>query len=534
MNTKQIKSRILILALMLGMLTYPGSALMAAGEDNASGGIQPIVGPSLSQPVVQQPVTQPAMPAAEEPIATIAVAAGAHHALALTDDGEVWAWGQNQYGQLGQGTKTNLNIPRQVDGLPEIKSIAAGAYFSLALSEDGKVYGWGHNDKGQIGNAGSNEVTEAVRITGLDSIVEIDAGFEYAMARKADGTVYVWGDNTYGQLMKDNLAHSNGPIEITDNKVTGIQEMAAGGQHCLVRKADGSLLAWGDNTFGQLGDNTSVTRDEAVVVDNLSDVKQISGGLVSSMALTEDGDVYAWGHCIFGELGINSTSGNYGINQPYKVNSLSGVRKIEGDFYNSFFILDDSTVKACGSNNDGSLGTGDSDSEFTPVRVNNLENVSQIAAGGYFTLALMKNGTVMSWGDNAWGELGNGTSDASEYGDYPENYVPDICLAGHWNGPEVLESSPSGGQNLHNLEANIEITFDVAVEGTGDFRNVTLTKSDGTEVGVHRSIEGSTVILDPANNLESGQHYTVNILSSTVKDEAGNWNHEEKTIHFTT
>lgn len=535
---RRIFSAVLILRLTLAPAGISAAAGEAEGSSSstAEAGSAPlpteasILSTNLVQPtgLVQQAVLPVDIPI------TAALAAGADHSLALTDDGNVWAWGQNQYGQLGQGTRTNLKIPRQVEGLPAVKAVAAGAYFSLALGEDGRVYAWGQNRDGQLGIGSSEEaVTEPIRIGGLEGIVEIDAGFDHAMARKGDGTVYVWGDNEHGQLACDELSGSLRPVEVTDGKVSGIKEMAAGGDHCLVRKADGTLLAWGDNTYGQLGDGSSVTRREPTVVSGVDNVKQISAGLVSSLALTEEGDVYAWGHSYYGELGFVA-SGNYFVNHPYKVSSLSEVRKIEMGFYTSFFLLEDGSVKACGQNYDGQLGDGYDSSHWTPVAVSGLDNVSQVAAGGDFTLALLKSGKVMSWGDNAWGQLGNGSIDESEYASNPDNYLPQLSLGGHWGGPVLESSSPAAGSTLRDLEADIELVFDMDAEAGSNLAGITLIDAGGEEVAIHRVVENGKIILCPAQSLEAGTHYTVDIAPNSVQDLAGNLNNSGSQFHFNT
>jgi alpha-tubulin suppressor-like RCC1 family protein len=301
------------------------------------------------------------------------VAGGSEHSLALKADGTVWAWGENGSGQLGNGTNADSNTPVQVRlktsygltfPLTGVKAIAAGGHHSLALRNDGTVWAWGHNGIGELGIGTYVDKNTAVKVTALSGITAIAGGGNHSLALKDDGTVLAWGSDAYGQLGDGvgGAANSNNPVQVVNlSNVTAIE---GGDQHSLALKADGKVRAWGDNTYGQLGNGTLTDSDFPVTVNNLANVKAIAAGNGDSLALRYGGTVMAWGDNTFGQLG----------------NGISG------------------------------LGT----KSVNPAPVSNLSDVKSIAAGDSHNLALKYDGTMRAWGYNTYGQLGNGTNADSD------------------------------------------------------------------------------------------------------------------------
>jgi alpha-tubulin suppressor-like RCC1 family protein len=163
-----------------------------------------------------------------------AIAAGFFHGLALKSDGTVWAWGDNNFGELGNGQSlTNSSTPVQVSGLTNVASVAAGEYHSLAVKNDGTVWTWGNNGFGQLGNGtagttGSFTISSTpVQVLGLTGAVAASGGEEHSMALKSDGTVWAWGNNSSGQLGNGTYTSSDVPIQVSS--LAGVLAVAAGG-----------------------------------------------------------------------------------------------------------------------------------------------------------------------------------------------------------------------------------------------------------------------------------------------------------------
>jgi alpha-tubulin suppressor-like RCC1 family protein len=280
------------------------------------------------------------------------IAAGNHHSLALKSDGTVWAWGQNLFGQLGNGTFTTLtittpydgiNTPVQATGLTGVTAIAAGVQHSLALKNDGTVWAWGYNFYGQLGNGtfttiDPSGVNTPVQVTGLTGVKAVAAGGYHSLALKNDGTVWAWGYNLYGQLGNGTYTNTSPfgivtPVQVIG--LTGVTAIAGGGYNSLALNSDGTVWVWGGNDQGQLGNGTYTTTkpfgiDTPVQVIGLTGVTAIAGGFGQILALKSDSTVWDWGSNLDGELGIGTytTTSPPGINTPVQVIGLTGVTAI--------------------------------------------------------------------------------------------------------------------------------------------------------------------------------------------------------------
>lgn len=185
-------------------------------------------------------------------ITAIATSPGAKHSLALDKDKNVWAWGKNDFGQLGLGAAVTSVTLTQVPGLPKITAIATGNQHSLALDENGNVWGWGHNDGGQIIPNNSSTVLIPTQVNGLPKIKAIAAGYKYSIALAEDGTVWGWGSNNYNVLgFNDMYAKSQGPLQITG--LPSITTIAAGVYHNLAITGAGEVWGWGTHVNKQIG-----------------------------------------------------------------------------------------------------------------------------------------------------------------------------------------------------------------------------------------------------------------------------------------
>ncbi len=309
------------------------------------------------------------------------IAAGSAHSIAIKNNNTVWSWGLNIYGQLGQGNNTpRIYVPAQVNGLVNITAISAGTKFSLALKNDGTVWAWGDNNYYQFGNGNSTSSNIPVQLNTIGGISAIAAGHNHSLALKNDGTVWAWGNNYYGQLgngTDGQFADSKVPIQV--NFLTGIIAIAAGNSHSLALRNDGTVWSWGWNSYGELGigiGNPNKLSNVPIQVSSLTNIIAISAGEYASLALQSNGSVWSWGSNAFGQLGIGS---NTDSNLPVQVSSLSGVVSIKGGGVHSLALKNNGALWAWGLNGYASLGTGTNTDSNVPVSVNNLcSNLSGI------------------------------------------------------------------------------------------------------------------------------------------------------------
>ncbi len=248
------------------------------------------------------------------------LAAGWTHSVAL-QEGRVWAWGDNAYGQLGQPDAGRTLRPRPVSGVTGAVAVAA-SWHTLALTADGRVYAWGRNTYGQLGNGrfglDAREATPA-RVKGLENVAAISAGWDHSLALTRDGRVYAWGGRSHGQL-GDGVRATGRPLA-TPHPVSGVEgvaAIAAGGQHSLALTRDGRVFAWGSNWNGQLGDGRSGAGTHSAAPlpvsapdgkGALTGVVAIAAGALHSAAVMADGRLFVWGYNGTGQVPEGSRGG---------------------------------------------------------------------------------------------------------------------------------------------------------------------------------------------------------------------------------
>ena len=353
-------------------------------------------------------VLLPALISVAQPVTKIA--GGGYHSLILKGDGSFWAMGDNQYGQLGDGTTNNINLPEQIVA-SNVTAIAGGITHTLFLKSDGSLWAMGDNSYGQLGDGttNNNNLPEQIVASNVTAVV---AGGGHSLFLKSDGSLWAMGWNNYGQLGDGTYNNTNFPEMIVASNVT---EIAGGYCHSLFLKSDGSLWAMGYDQYGQLGDGMGngnyengnfpkTNYPEEIVASN---VTAIAAGQIHSLFLKSDGSLWVMGYDGWGALGDGrEIYVPTCTNLPEQIVS-SNVTAISGG-YHSLFLKSDGSLWGMGENDNGELGDGTYNQANTPVQIVS-NGVTAIAAGIYHTLFLKNDGSLWAMGDNQYGQLGDGT-----------------------------------------------------------------------------------------------------------------------------
>jgi alpha-tubulin suppressor-like RCC1 family protein len=241
-----------------------------------------------------------------------AVAAGDIDSLAVTSTGLLYSWGANQYGQLGDASTQPSNVPVRVKFAKGTKIVAAGTSYNyaMALTSGGQVYTWGYNGSGQLGTGfyTASEIPQLVKLPHGTKVVKIANGGYDGLALTAGGKLWAWGDDAFGQLGNGNFKTSLQPVRVKIPAGVTIVSIGAGSEHGIALTSTGAALTWGRGTWGQLGNGAKANHDLPVQVrlPARDKVIAVSAGGGFSVALTSTGKVLAWGHNTYGQLGDGS------------------------------------------------------------------------------------------------------------------------------------------------------------------------------------------------------------------------------------
>jgi alpha-tubulin suppressor-like RCC1 family protein len=279
--------------------------------------------------------------------------------LFIKTDGSLWSMGNNESGQLGDGTTTNTNRPEEIVSA-NVVAVACGEWHSLFLKSDGSLWAMGLNGVGQLGDGSTTEAHSPEEIVS-SNVIAIAAGDSHSMFLKTDGSVWTMGWNSFGQLGNGTTADSHSPVQIASNAVA----ISAKYEDSFFIKSDGSLWGTGWNRFGQLGDGTQTDAHAPKQIVS-SNVVAVAGGDLHCLFIKSDGSLWGMGGINdSGELGDGTTAGT---NRPEQIvsSNVAGIAAGDGD---SYFVKSDGSLWAMGANNFGDLGDGTGTDQHWPVQI---------------------------------------------------------------------------------------------------------------------------------------------------------------------
>lgn len=333
---------------------------------------------------------------------------GTNHCFAIKNDGTVWAWGADAYGQLGDGDTIDKSTPVQIPELTNVISIVASGDHSLALKSDGSVLAWGYSSHGALGMGNTDKYYTPTQISTFlaNNISYITTGMT-SFAIREDGSLLAWGSNAYGEYGNGNTFSSKVPVMVVKSSQE-YNKIAVGTDHILVIKDDGALYARGYNTKGQLGNGNNIDSvDELIKVSGMNDVIEVAAGDSFSVALKKDGTLWTWGQNSVGQLGDGSYMDR---NTPYQI--LNNVSSISAGDKHVIILKNDGTVWGWGDNSYLQLNLSYGNYNI-PTQIISFLNTAEIFAGGNTSAAIQSDGKVRVFGDNRYGKAGINTTNSN-------------------------------------------------------------------------------------------------------------------------
>jgi alpha-tubulin suppressor-like RCC1 family protein len=363
----------------------------------------------VAGPSEQGAAATPALTAMAAARAFSQVSTGQLHTCGVTAGGQLYCWGYNYYGALGDGTTNDHSVPTLVAGGRLFRQVSAGEWHTCAITTANRAFCWGYNANGELGD-GTNSARRLVPVpvAGGRTFRQVSAGrHTCALTTSTTNKVYCWGSAYLG---------NGGEFTkyITPQLVSGARtyrQVAVGNDHTCALSTTSKVLCWGFNTYGQLGNGATaefVARNPVAVAGTLQ-YRQVSAGGYHSCAVTTTNKAYCWGDGQYGQIGDGTTSSRF---TPRAVQGGLTFGRVSGGLFQTCGETTGDRAYCWGYNGHGQVGDGTSgvdNQALTPAAVQGGHVFKQVATGGYHSCGVVSGDQAWCWGYNYYGELGNGT-----------------------------------------------------------------------------------------------------------------------------
>jgi len=320
-----------------------------------------------------------------------------------TGPGNLYAWGRNANGQIGNDTIIDASSPIQI-GSTLWSDVGSCGNSSSAIKSDGTLWCWGQGAQGKTAQNDEIDLSSPVQVGALTTWSKVDGGSNHFTAIKADGSIWAWGTGTSGQLGDGEAVWRSSPVQI--GALTTWSTISAGNGTTAAIKNDGTLWVWGSGTSGQLGQNDTTSRSSPIQVGAGTDWAHVYAGYYSSMmAIKTDGTLWGFGSDSFGQLGQNTSS--VPCSSPIQVGALTNWQTIAAGTAFCIANKTDGTLWGWGIGSSGELGVNNGVTYSSPIQIGSDTDWGDAKIASYTgTLVIKADATLWAWGTGIYGRLG--------------------------------------------------------------------------------------------------------------------------------
>jgi len=334
------------------------------------------------------------------------------HTAIICNDGNVYAWGGNSNGQLGDGTTSHRNYPVRALGLPRVAQLAVTDYATFAVTDDGLVYFWGTASDNQLGIPSWPQFQHRpIQLPTVSNVKQVAPGESHVAYLLRDGNVVVSGQNAFGVYGNSSEVTIDTGVVYCD--VASVVQIASARASCLAILQGGAAMGWGWNANNLIDSSASLSILKPEPILDVSDVVQLNVSFSSenagaARALSAHGELIVWGKNYKGQLGVSNTPV---VKIPTTIPLPESCVAVASGSSHTLALMNDGTVWAWGDNNLGQLGKSGMVNSEVPTRVLGLSSVTEIAAGGYSSFAITRDGKLFGWGSNVFNQINADTAD---------------------------------------------------------------------------------------------------------------------------
>ena len=324
---------------------------------------------------------------------------------------QLWIWGANDAGSLGINNTTNYSSPKQLGtdtNWTHTQAITAGYQqdaWVASLKTDGTLWAWGNNQHGQLAQNNTTEYSSPVQVPGT-TWGNLQAGGNIAVCVRTDGTLWTWGENEDGALGHNNKTDYSSPKQLPGNTWSlDRTQISASNQYVAMIKTNGTLWSWGMNEYGQLGHNERTQYSSPKQVGTDTTWSKLTQGYWNIHAIKTDGSMWTWGHTHYGTLGDNT---NVQKSSPVQIGTATDWAEVNSAYLHTLALKTNGELWMWGNNNQGQNGLNEPDVwRSAPIQVGTDTNWAAVSTGHRGSTARKTDGTLWTWGWNEKGELGH-------------------------------------------------------------------------------------------------------------------------------